>query len=186
MGLEPDMFVIGKAIAGGIPAAAFGLDQATAERVWKVLPKVPPTVRQSAHAGMGGTLAGNALTVGGDARRALRGAHPTTPSRACSTSPRGCSAGVNDAITKAALPWHATHVGARVETLFASNEPRNAAEVKTHRNPDLEALLHLYLMNRGVLITPFHNMMLCCPGTTAADVDRHNAVFGEFVAELVR
>ena len=70
--------------------------------------------------------------------------------------------------------------------MFSPDAPRNASDVKRHRDHALEALLHLYLMNRGVLITPFHNMMLCCPGTTADDVDRHNAAFDELVAELVK
>lgn len=184
-GLQPDMFVLGKAIAGGIPAAAFGLSQATAERVWQVLPPVPPTVRQSAHAGFGGTLAGNALTVA--VMRAVLSEVLTADAfeRMLVLAER-LQRGVNQTIARAGLPWHATRVGSRVETLFAPDEPRNATEVKLHRDPELEALLHLFLMNRGVLITPFHNMMLVCPGTTADDVDRHNAVFAELVAELTK
>lgn len=183
-GLEPDMFVLGKAVAGGIPAAVFGLSQALAERVWHVLPRVPPTVRQSAHAGFGGTLAGNALTVA--VMRAVLSQVLTAEAfeRMLGLADR-LQRGVNDSIVRRGLPWHATRVGARVETLFAPDEPRNAAEVRHHRDAELEALLHLYLMNRGVLITPFHNMMLCCPGTTADDVDRHNQAFDELVAELV-
>lgn len=182
-GLEPDMFVIGKAIAGGVPAAAFGLSQAMADRVWQVLPPVPPTVKQSAHAGFGGTLAGNALTVA--VMRAVLSQVLTADAfeRMLALAER-LQRGVNDSIARHGLPWHATRVGARVETLFALDEPRNAADVKRHRDGDLEALLHLFLMNRGVLITPFHNMMLCCPGTTSADVDRHNAVFDQLVQAL--
>ena len=182
-GLEPDMFVLGKAIAGGIPAATFGLSQAMAERVWKVLPPVPPTVRQSAHAGMGGTLAGNALTVA--VMRAVLSKVLTRDAfeRMLALAER-LQRGVNESIARCGLPWHATRVGSRVETLFAVDEPRNATEVKHSRNSELEGLLHLYLMNRGVLITPFHNMMLCCPGTTADDVDRHNAAFDALVTEL--
>lgn len=183
--LDPDMFVLGKAIAGGIPAAAFGLSQAMAERVWQVLPPVPPTVRQSAHAGFGGTLAGNALTVA--VMRAVLSNVLTEDAfeRMLALAER-LQRGVNDSIARRGLSWHATRVGARVETLFAAEEPRNAAEVGQHRDAGLEALLHLYLMNRGVLITPFHNMMLCCPGTTAADVDLHNAVFDDLLKELVK
>jgi len=183
--LEPDMFVLGKAIAGGIPAAAFGLSQAMAERVWEVLPPVPPTVRQSAHAGMGGTLAGNALTV--SVMRAVLSEVLTEDAfeRMLALAER-LQRGVNDSIARRGLAWHATRVGSRVETLFAPDEPLNATEVRRHRNAELEALLHLFLMNRGVLITPFHNMMLVCPGTTSDDVDRHNAVFDELVEELTQ
>jgi glutamate-1-semialdehyde 2,1-aminomutase len=182
-GLEPDMFVVGKAIAGGVPAAAFGLSQATAERVWEVLPPVPPTVRQSAHAGFGGTLAGNALTVA--AMRAVLSQVLTDEAfeRMLALSQR-LQQGVDDSIARRGLPWHAARVGARVETLFCAEEPRNASDMRHFRDGALEGLLHLYLMNRGVLITPFHNMMLCCPGTTTDDVDRHNAVFDAFVGAL--
>lgn len=182
-GLDPDMLVVGKAIAGGVPAAAFGLNQPTAERVWQVLPPVPPTVRQSAHAGFGGTLAGNALTVA--AMRAVLSQVLTDDAfeRMLALSDR-LQRGVNDSIAQRRLPWHATRVGARVETLFATEEPRNASDVKRSRDAALEGLLHLFLMNRGVLITPFHNMMLCCPGTTTEDVDRHNAVFDELLEAL--
>ncbi|KQO16174.1 aminotransferase [Acidovorax sp. Leaf76] len=184
MGLTPDMFVLGKAIAGGIPAAAFGLSQAMAERVWQVLPPVHPTVRQSAHAGMGGTLAGNALTVA--VMRAVLSEVLTDGAfeRMLVLSAR-LHQGVADAIARHRLPWHATRVGARVETMFAPDEPRNASDVKQHRHGELEALLHLYLMNRGVLITPFHNMMLCCPGTQAQDVDQHNRAFDALVRDLL-
>jgi glutamate-1-semialdehyde 2,1-aminomutase len=182
-GLTPDMFVLGKAIAGGIPAAVFGLSEAMAQRVWQVLPRVPPTVRQSAHAGFGGTLAGNALTVAVMRAVLSEVLTPAAFDRMLGLSER-LQRGVNDSIARHGLPWHATRVGARVETLFAPDEPRDADEVRRHRDPALEALLHLYLMNRGVLITPFHNMTLCCPGTTAEDVDRHNAVFDEFAGAL--
>jgi glutamate-1-semialdehyde 2,1-aminomutase len=182
-GLQPDMLVLGKAIAGGIPAATFGLSQATAEQVWQVLPPVHPTVRQSAHAGMGGTLAGNALTVA--VMRAVLSQVLTEPAfEHMIALAQRLQDGVNDSIARHQLPWHATRLGARVETLLALNPPRNASEVRQHRDADMEALLHLYLMNRGVLITPFHNMMLCCPGTTQADVDQHNAVFDQWLNAL--
>lgn len=182
-GLEPDMFVLGKAIAGGIPAAVFGLSQATAERVWTELPHLPPTARQSAHAGFGGTLAGNALTVA-VMRAALSEVLTEDAFVRMHALAERLQRGVTDSIRRHGLPWHAVRIGARVETMFTADEPRDARDVRRTRDQPLEALLHLYLMNRGVLITPFHNMMLCCPGTTAADVDRHNEVFDAFAAEL--
>lgn len=182
-GLDADMYVLGKAIAGGIPAAVFGLSQATAERVWQVLPPLPPTARQSAHAGFGGTLAGNALTLA--VMRAVLSQVLTEPAyaRMLALAER-LEQGVQSCIQRQGLAWHVTRVGARVETLFSPEPPRDARDVRRWRDHGLEALLHLFLMNRGVLITPFHNMMLVCPGTTAADVERHNAVFEQFVAEL--
>ncbi len=182
-GLEPDMFVLGKAIAGGIPAAVFGLSEAMARRVWNELPPLPPTARQSAHAGFGGTLAGNALTVA--VMRAVLSEVLTADAyeRMLALAQR-LHRGVGESIRRHGLPWHASCVGSRVETLFTPDEPRDARDVRRSRDHALEALLHLYLMNRGVLITPFHNMMLVCPGTTAEDVDRHNAVFEQFAAKV--
>lgn len=182
-GLKPDMFVLGKAVAGGIPAAVFGVTQATAGRIWDVLPKLPPTARQSAHAGFGGTLAGNALTVA-VMRAVLSEVLTDDAFERMDALARRLERGVTDSINRHGLPWQAVRVGARVETLFCVDEPRDARDVRKSRDHALEAALHLYLMNRGVLITPFHNMMLCCPGTTAADVDRHNEVFEAFAGEL--
>ncbi|KQV90478.1 transaminase [Rhizobacter sp. Root1221] len=182
-GLEPDMFVLGKAIAGGIPAAVFGLSQITAQQVWRVLPPLPPTARQSAHAGFGGTLAGNALTVA-VMRAVLSQVLTDDAFERMDMLAERLASGVTESILRHGLPWHAVRLGARVETLFSVDAPRDARDVRRTRDHALEALLHLYLMNRGVLITPFHNMMLCCPGTTAADVDRHNEVFESFAAAL--
>jgi glutamate-1-semialdehyde 2,1-aminomutase len=183
LGLEPDMFVLGKAIAGGIPAAVFGLAQSTAERVWQVLPPLPPTARQSAHAGFGGTLAGNALTVA--VMRAVLSQVLTEPAfeRMLQLAER-LQRSVDDSIARHRLPWRTLRLGARMETMFTPDAPRNAGDVRHTRNHALEALLHLFLLNRGVLITPFHNMTLCCPGTTADDVDRHGAAFAEFAAKV--
>lgn len=182
-GLDPDFFVVGKAIAGGVPAAAFGASESTAHRIWKALPRVPPTQRQSAHAGFGGTLAGNALTVA--AMRAVL-EHVLTDAafaRMLNLSAR-LEADANRNIRTAGLPWHAMRIGARSEILFCVDAPRNAAEVRAARNAELEALLHLHLLNRGVLITPFHNMMLMSPGTTEPDVARFDAVFAQFITDL--
>jgi glutamate-1-semialdehyde 2,1-aminomutase len=75
-------------------------------------------------------------------------------------------------------------VGARAEILFCSDPPRNAGDVRRTRNAELEALLHLHLLNRGVLITPFHNMMLLSPGTTEPDVEQFDRTFGDFIGDL--
>ena len=83
------------------------------------------------------------------------------------------------------LPWCVAQLGSRMETMFAPVAPRNAAEFRRSRDDALEALLHVYFMNRGVLITPFHCMLLMCPATTAEDTDRYLAVLRGFCAELV-
>jgi glutamate-1-semialdehyde aminotransferase len=92
--------------------------------------------------------------------------------------------GVDDVLTRRAVPWHVTRLGARAEYHFMPEPPRTGAEQWAHSDPPLERFLHLWAMNRGVLMTPFHNMALMSPATTAADVDRHTSVFEEAVAVL--
>lgn len=183
-GLDPDIFVIGKAIAGGIPAAAYGVTQAVAERIWLAMPKVSPLVRQSAHGGFGGTLAGNAVTVA-----AVRAVLEHVLTEAAFETTIGLATqladGARRVFSAAGLPWHVMQVGARVEYMFSDRPPRNASEFRAVRDAQLEALLHLFFMNRGVLITPFHNMLLMCPATTAADVRRQTEVLEEFVGTLL-
>ncbi len=93
-------------------------------------------------------------------------------------------AGVRSAIERHGLPWSIVALGARAEYRFLPEPPRTGAESAAAGDPELDELLHLYLLNRGVLITPFHNMALMCPATTEADVDRHTEAFAEAVAEL--
>jgi glutamate-1-semialdehyde aminotransferase len=94
------------------------------------------------------------------------------------------TAGVESAIAGAGLPWHVTRLGCRAEYLFGPDRPRNGSQAHGAGDADLERFMHLYALNRGVLLTPFHNMALMCPATTEADVDRHTTVFGEAVREL--
>ena len=94
-------------------------------------------------------------------------------------------AGVNEVIARHAVPWHVTRLGARAEYHFVANPPRDGAEQVAHADHDLEKYLHLAVMNRGVLMTSFHNMALMSPATDEADVDRHTGAFEEAVAALV-
>ena len=184
-GLEPDFFVAGKAIAGGIPAGIFGVNAETAEKIWNVVPHVNPRQRQSAHLGIGGTLAGNALTIA-TMRAVLE--HiliPANYERMIGNAKR-LAEGAGTIIARHNLPWHVTQVGARAEIMFAPKPPRNGAEVMATRRGDLETLLHAFYMNEGILVTPFHTMFLMCPATTAADVDHHSEVFERFVSLVNR
>ncbi len=88
-------------------------------------------------------------------------------------------------IARHGLPWHVTQLGCRAEYGFTAPPPRNGTEAHAATDHELERYLHLYALNRGVMITPFHNMALMSPATTAADVDRHTEVFAEAVAELL-
>jgi glutamate-1-semialdehyde 2,1-aminomutase len=93
-------------------------------------------------------------------------------------------AGVQDTIDEFSVPWHVTRLGCRAEYAFRPDPPRTGAEAAAAGDSDMEALLHLYAMNRGILMTPFHNMALMSPATTEQDVDRHTEVFREAVAEI--
>ena len=177
-GLDPDMFVIGKTIGGGIPVATYGFTKDVADRITASIPLEDADV-----GGIGGTLAGYALSLA--AARATLGEVLTEEAfeRMIPLSERW-TAGVEDAIRSHDVPWHVTRLGARAEYHFMPDPPRTGREQWDHSDPELERFLHLYVLNRGVLMTPFHNMALMSPATTAADVDRHTEVFGRAVAEL--
>jgi glutamate-1-semialdehyde 2,1-aminomutase len=176
--LEPDMLVIGKTIGGGIPAGAYGMSEAVGEQVSKSIP-----VEESDIGGIGGTLAGYALSMA--AIRATLGEVLTDDAfeRMLPLGERW-AAGVDAAITARDVPWHVTRLGARAEYHFMPKPPRTGAEQAAHADFELERFLHLWAMNRGILMTPFHNMALMSPATTEADVDRHTEVFSEAVTAL--
>jgi glutamate-1-semialdehyde aminotransferase len=177
-GLEPDMFVIGKTIGGGIPAAAYGFTEAVAERITANIDLEDADV-----GGIGGTLAGYALSLA--AVRATLGEVLTDAAfaRMIPLAERW-TAGVDDVIARRGVPWHVTRLGARAEYHFMPTRPRTGREQWDHGDFELERFLHLWALNRGVLMTPFHNMALMSPATTEADVDRHTDVFGQAVDAL--
>ena len=176
--LEPDFLTVGKPLAGGIPAAAYGMSEETAARVVAALPEGPVDV-----GGIGGTLAGNALSL-----RAMRATleHVLTAEAFGRMIPLAerFTDGVEEAIGAAGLHWYITRLGCRAEYGFQRTRPRTGGEAAASMDHDLDRFMHLYALNRGVLMTPFHNMALMSPATVAADVDRHTAVFGEAVREL--
>jgi glutamate-1-semialdehyde 2,1-aminomutase len=183
-GLEPDIIVAGKAIAGGIPAGIFGLSREIAERLWKIVPHVNPRERQSAHLGFGGTLAGNALTVATMRAVLEQVLTPANYRHMIATATRLANE-ARGLIATHRLPWHVTQVGARAEIMFMPQPPRSGADVIAGRQPDLETLLHAFYMNESILVTPFHTMFLMCPATSAQDVERHTAVLARFI-DLLR
>jgi glutamate-1-semialdehyde aminotransferase len=176
--LQPDIVTLGKPIAGGVPAAAYGFSAELAERVVSSIELEDVDV-----GGVGGTLAGNALSLA--AMRATLGEVLTAEAfaRMIPLAERW-TAGVEEAIAEAGLPWHVTRLGCRAEYLFGPDRPRNGTEAHASGDFALERYMHLYALNRGVLLTPFHNMALMSPATTEADVDLHTEVFREAVLEL--
>jgi glutamate-1-semialdehyde 2,1-aminomutase len=184
-GLQPDFFTLGKAVGGGVPVGLYGVSQAVAERMWQVVPKVNPTaVRQSAHLGFGGTLAGSALQVAA-VRAVLEQVLTGAAFERMTALAEGLAQRVRAVIAAHGLPWHVAQLGARVETMYAPDAPRDAADVARGRNGVLESLLHVYFMNCGVLITPFHSMLLMCPATGPADTERYVEVLEAFCTGLV-
>jgi len=177
-GYEPDMLVIGKTIGGGIPVAAYGMSADVAARIRETIP-----IEDSDVGGIGGTLAGYALSMA--AARAALGEVLTEEAfaRMVPLAERW-EGGANDVIARHRAPWSVTRLGARAEYHFMPEPPRDGADQIAHADYDLERLLHLWVMNRGVLMTPFHNMALMSPATTEADVDRHTAGFDEVVGAL--
>jgi glutamate-1-semialdehyde 2,1-aminomutase len=177
-GHEPDMLVIGKTIGGGIPVAAYGMTADVADRVRAAVP-----VEDSDVGGIGGTLAGYALSMAA-ARAALGDVLTEEAFARMIPLAERWERGVAAAIARHAAPWSVTRLGARAEYHFMPDPPRDGADQIAHSDADLERLLHLWVMNRGVLMTPFHNMALMSPVTTEADVDRHTAAFDEALEAL--
>jgi glutamate-1-semialdehyde 2,1-aminomutase len=177
-GLEPDMLTIGKPIASGIPAAAYGFSDRVADGIKAAMPEELSDV-----GGVGGTLAANVLSLA--AMRATLSEVLTDDAfaRMISLGER-FEAGVADVIERYELPWHVTRLGCRVEYLFRAERARTGAEAAAGGDPLLDRFVHLYALNRGILLTPFHNMALMSPATTEADVDLHSSVFEEAAREL--
>ncbi|MFM5968898.1 MAG: transaminase [Micrococcales bacterium] len=176
--LEPDVFVIGKAIAGGIPIGAYALSE---EFAAQVLARTDLDLVDMG--GVGGTLAGNPLSMAA-ARATLEQVLTKENFSAMIDLATEFTNGVQALFDKYELPWAINQLGARAEYRFAKPYPKNGTDAFLSADAELEDFLHLYLANRGVLLTPFHNMALMCPTTTKADVDRHNEVFEAAIAEL--
>jgi glutamate-1-semialdehyde 2,1-aminomutase len=178
-GLDPDMLTIGKAIAGGIPAAAYGMTEEVSERITAYL----DSLEASDVGGIGGTLAGNALSLAA-ARATLE--HVLTDEAFLHMTEMAelFESGVNEVIASHGVPWNSVRLGCRVEYHFQADPPRNGSEAVAADDGMLGRYMHLHALNRGILLTPFHNMALMCPATTEADIDRHTVAFEEAVGAL--
>lgn len=177
-GPKPDLVVVGKSIGGGVPCAVYGFSAEVARRMAAL-----DASRPAGHSGIGTTLSANALaitamdTMLGDVitraayDRMLRGAERLV-------------AGLEAGIAGAGLDWHVTQVGARVEFLTCPAPPLSGGEAKAAMHPELEAAIHLFLANRGILLAPFHNMMLVSPVTSDEQIDRLVGAFADCTKAL--
>jgi glutamate-1-semialdehyde 2,1-aminomutase len=177
-GLEPDIVTIGKSIAGGIPIGAYGISQELAAAIGADEEADIEDV-----GGVGGTLAGNALSLAA-ARATLEWVLTEEAFEGMTARATRFTEGVQRVIDDAGMPWTVTQLGARSEYRYAAPPPRTGSESAAAADTELDDYLHTYLANRGVLITPFHNMALMCPETTDEDVDRHTEAFAAGVAAL--
>ena len=176
--LEPDMFVIGKPIGGGMPSAVYGMSADVAARLERVLGSDDVDV-----SGVGGTLTGNALAMA-----AMRATLSTTLREEdfATMVPLATrwAEGVRVGYEQVGLPWHVQQLGCRAEYWFCP-PPRNGAMAAAAVDHELDAYMHLFAINRGILLTPFHNMALMSPFHSEADVDHHTVVFADAVRALV-
>lgn len=182
-GLRPDVVVVGKTIGGGIPAAAWGMTRDLADRVRESLEWSGEGREDLDVGGVGGTLAGNAVSMAG-IRATL--SEVLTPDVYPGMIDRATewTAGVQAAIDDFGAPWQVTQLGCRAEYSFRATPPSNGREAADADDFELQQYLHLHALNRGILITPFHNMALMSPATTSDDVERHTVAFREAVASL--
>lgn len=178
-GLKPDMLTLGKPVGSGIPGAVYGFSREVGEKIRVSIERELADV-----GGIGGTLAGNALSIAA-MKATLQ--HVLTQAAYDHTIPLAerFTAGVESVIAEMDLPWIVKRLGCRAEYWFRATPPRNGGEAAAAVDAELERYMHLAALNRGILMTPFHNMALIAPGTTQADIDYHTQVFRESVAALL-
>ena len=178
-GPKPDILVVGKSIGGGVPCAVYGFTEAIAKRMAAL-----NASRPAGHSGIGTTLSANAMAI--TAMHAMLGQVITRDAYAHMLSMADrLVAQLNGVIITHSLDWHVSHVGARVELVCSAIPPRNGSEARAVMDHALESTIHLYLANRGILLAPFHNMMLVSPVTQVAQVDRLAAELNSALTELL-
>ncbi|MEJ1934650.1 aminotransferase class III-fold pyridoxal phosphate-dependent enzyme, partial [Nostoc sp. NIES-2111] len=177
-GLEPDLFVAGKAVAGGVPTAVWGFTADIARRLDAARRTVP-----GGHSGIGTTLSGSALQLA-CLRACLEEVMTAQAYEHMTGTAARIASGLDAAIRKARLPWHVSRVGARIEVVLRREPLRNARDARAAASHAIEAALHLAMLNRGYLMTPFHNMVLVSPALSTADADGFVQAFSEVAVEL--
>jgi glutamate-1-semialdehyde 2,1-aminomutase len=178
-GLEPDFLTIGKPLASGVPAACYGMSAGVADRATAYLGTLPTTDV----GGIGGTLSGNALSLAA-MRSTLEHVLTDEAFERMIALGEHWAGGVRDGIERHGLPWEVQRLGCRAEYWFTPTPPRDGGEAAASDDHELARFTHLYALNRGILLTPFHNMALMSPATSEDDVDAHTKVFDEMAGEL--
>lgn len=178
-GMRPDALVVGKPIGGGIPCAVYGFTEELARRVEKAKRDAPP-----GHSGIGTTLSANMFAMAA-MRANLEQVMTEQAYQHMFALAAQLAEGLRAVIARHKLPWCVTQIGARTEFQFTPTAPQNGTQAQSILDSELEQIIHLYLLNRGLLITPFHNMLLVCPGTSDIDIQLLLATFEECVKELL-
>jgi glutamate-1-semialdehyde 2,1-aminomutase len=178
-GLKPDIITLGKPLAGGVPAAIYGFSNEVAERFYSRL-----NLEDSDVGGIGGTLAGNALSIAAMRATLEYVLTESAYKKAIDLSIRFAH-GVESVLDEFGLPWIVKRLGCRSEYWFRETAPRNGGEAFAATDSEMDRYMHLYSLNRGILMTPFHNMALIAPDTTDKDVDYHTQIFREAVIKLL-
>ncbi len=177
--LDPDFLVFGKPIGGGVPGATYGFTQEVADAI-----SARHNLEDCDVGGIGGTLAGNALSLAAMHATLEKVLTQQAFDRMIPLAERW-TAGVEQAIAEFDVPWHVSRLGCRAEYLFSRDRPRNGSQAHDAMDFELERFMHLFAMNRGILLTPFHNMALMSPATQQEDIDRHTKVFREALKALI-
>ena len=179
LGLQPDFLTIGKAIGGGFPTGAFGMSAEIAQAI-----KSQVELEVIDTGGVGGTLAANALSLAAMRATITKVLTEENFEKMIKLGTRWAD-GVEKVIEKYKLPWSVNRLGARAEYMFSAKSPKTGREAADAGDFELEQYIHLRMLNDGFLITPFHNMALISPDTTAADVDAHTQAFDKMCGELI-
>jgi len=172
---------LGKSLGGGIPCGAYGLSEALVPRLEEQIANGADVIDVG---GVGGTLAGNALSTAA-MKATLRDVLTAEAFVGMIDLATLFREGVEQVLEATGLEWSIAQLGARAEYRFVAPAPRNGGQSAAAEDELLDEFMHLYLLNRGVLLTPFHNMALMCPTTTTADVERHSELFAEAVDTLL-
>lgn len=177
-GLAPDVLVVGKAVAGGLPTAVYGFTDAVAARMEAAKAAAP-----DGHSGIGTTLSANVLQLAALHAQLAEVATPAAHARMDALAAR-LQAGLEGVLARAGVPWCVTRIGARMELQYLPAAPRSGREAADAMQDDWTACLHLYMLNRGVLITPFHHMLLVPPCAGEADVDAVPPLLAQWLAAV--